>query len=75
MKRALLAAVLVLVLVPTAALADTFLDFGILAGAAGTISYTGGSAPLVGSGITVSNITGVNTPANAGRHCSFRMLC
>ncbi len=66
MKRVLLAAALVLVLVPTAALADTFLDFGILAGAAGTISYAGGSAPLVGSGITVSNITGVNTPGHPG---------
>jgi hypothetical protein len=35
-------------------------------GAAGSINYAGGSSALVGSGITVSQIVGVNTPASTG---------
>ncbi len=46
------------------------LDFGITAVAPGSISYSGsgvpGDAPLVGSQIQVTNITGVNTPSNPG---------
>ncbi len=66
MKRAVLTAAVVLLLAPPLVLGDSFLDFGMLPGAAGTISYVGGSAPLVGSGITVSNVTGVGTPLNPG---------
>ncbi len=66
MKKAVLIAAVVLLLAPPVVLADSFIDFGILAGAPGTISYAGGSAPLVGSGIAVSNVVGVGTPANPG---------
>ena len=44
--------------------AGPILDFGVTAKAKGTISYTGGSAPLVGAGISVANIVGLDTPAH-----------
>jgi hypothetical protein len=40
------------------------LDFGVVAPTGGTISYAGGATPLMGSGITVDNVVGLNTPAN-----------
>lgn len=45
--------------------ANAILDF-LIPGGTGTISYAGGSNPLVGSGIGVSQVTGINTPQNAG---------
>ena len=53
---------LLAVLVPSAAMADAFLDFGVIAPTAGSISYAGGAAPMVGSGIQVDNVIGLNTP-------------
>ncbi len=47
------------------ALADYTLDFSVPAlSQFGTISYAGGTAPLVGSGITVSDLTSISSPAN-----------
>jgi hypothetical protein len=47
------------------ALADYQLDFTIPSFAAGSISYAGGSAPLVGSGIAVSSVASANAPLNS----------
>jgi len=41
------------------------LDFGINAPTAGSISYAGFTAPLVGSGIDVDTVTGLGTTFNA----------
>jgi len=46
------------------ALADYQLDFTIPAFASGSVSYAGGSSPLVGTGITVSSIDGLNGALN-----------
>lgn len=40
------------------------IDFGALIVDAGTISYAGGSAPLVGTGIPVQRVDGFGTPEN-----------
>jgi hypothetical protein len=42
------------------------LDFGVVAPTAGTISYAGDVAPLVGTDITVDLVSGIDTPANGG---------
>jgi hypothetical protein len=47
------------------ALADYQLDFTIPSFAAGTISYAGGSNPLVGAGISVSSLNGMNGAQNS----------
>lgn len=39
----------------------TELDFGIMAPTSGSISYAGGMAPLVGTGIGVDNVVGLDT--------------
>jgi hypothetical protein len=51
-------------LLPCLAKADQALDFGVLAPQPKTakISYAGGVNPLVGSGITVKNVVGIDTP-------------
>lgn len=46
--------------------AAPIIDMGIVTPTAGTISYAGGSAPLVGSGISVDNVVGLDTPSNDG---------
>jgi hypothetical protein len=61
---ALVATLLAFVASPAAAVPT--LDFGIVAPTLGSISYAGGSAPLVGTNITVDVLTGVDTPSNAG---------
>jgi hypothetical protein len=52
------------------------LDFGIKSPTTGSLSYTGGSAALVGSGIDVDDVVGLGTPANANviSTCSFCTL-
>ena len=56
-----------LVAVAGAARAEIFINFNVPpSGAAGSISYAGGTSALVGSGITISDIIGVNTPSYAG---------
>ncbi len=57
---------LVLSLFPVPALAVPMLDFGVVAPTVGSISYAGGAAPLVGSGISVDNVVGLDTPSNDG---------
>jgi PEP-CTERM motif len=46
--------------------AAAILDFAIAAPTPGTLSYAGGVAPLVGTGIQVDNVTGLDTPLNDG---------
>jgi len=41
------------------------LDFNISTPTPGTLSYAGGSAPLIGSGIEVDNVVGLGTPSNS----------
>ena len=52
--------------VPTAAMAAIVLDFGIVAPTSGSISFAGGTSPLVGAGIDVNNVVGTGTPNNDG---------
>jgi hypothetical protein len=59
-------AMLGLSLSPGPALADALLDFNVAAPTTGSISYAGGVAPLVGSGISVDSVVGIGTPANDG---------
>jgi|CXWL01.1.fsa_nt_gi hypothetical protein len=51
-------------LVAPAAMAVS-LDFNIGAPTVGTVSYAGGSAALIGTGIEVDNVVGLSTPANS----------
>ena len=41
------------------------LDFGVIAPTPGSINYAGGAAPLVGTGIEVDNLVGLDTPLNS----------
>jgi len=68
MKRVVLLLALAFLLAPMVALADAvpMLDFGITAPTAGTISYDGNGGPLIGSGISVDSVVGLNTPLNSG---------
>jgi hypothetical protein len=59
-----LALLCLVMLAPGWALAESIIDYGMVSPTAGTISYAGGSAPLVGSGIQVDNVVGLATPAN-----------
>jgi len=56
----------ILVLITTATNAASVLDFGIEAPTLGTISFAGGAAPLIGTGIDVDTIVGDPTPLNSG---------
>jgi hypothetical protein len=60
---ALLAGTLLLSVTPAQA-DDTLISFIGVSG--GTISYAGGTAPLVGTGIPVSSVFSTNTPSNDG---------
>ncbi len=42
------------------------IDFNVAVPTAGTISYGGGPSPLVGSGISVDTVVGLDTPLNDG---------
>jgi hypothetical protein len=48
--------------------ATPLLDFGVIAPqpSSSTISYAGGTAPLVGTDIVVSTVVGIDTPLNDG---------
>jgi hypothetical protein len=48
------------------AFAQAELDFGLGPLPAGTVSYAGGSTPLVGTNIAVNDVTGIFTPSNNG---------
>ncbi len=63
MKRSWLIAVLLLSLLPAAALGDPVLDFNIVPSASAVIQYSGGATdPLTGEDLTVGTITGMLTP-------------
>ena len=63
------ATILVFCLGAPPARADALIDFGTgSAGKGGTISYAGGTSALVGSGIRIGVVTGVDTPLNADAH-------
>lgn len=67
MRKMTTTLVLVLLALAGAAQGEIFINFNVPpSGAAGSISYAGGSSALVGSGITISDIIGVNTPAYSG---------
>ena len=58
--------------IQSAARADILLDFNIASPTSGTISYAGGNAPLIGSGISVDSVVGLNTAPlnnNVVRNC------
>ncbi len=57
--------VLSLLVFTTPVQATPVLDFNIAPPTPGSISYGGGSNPLVGTGIEVDTITGLDTPANS----------
>ena len=59
-----LIAVLGLSLSPLPAHAIPILDFFVVGG--GTISYGGGTTPLVGTGVQALSVVGTGTPSNAG---------
>lgn len=50
---------LALALCAAPAMADSTLDFGVIVPTPGTISFAGGSNPLVGTNIQVDNVTGL----------------
>ena len=53
----------------SSARADALIDFGTgSAGKGGTISFAGGVSPLVGTGIRIGVVTGVDTPVNENSH-------
>jgi hypothetical protein len=54
------------------AMATPTLDFGVIAPTTGSISYAGGAAPLVGTNISVDNVTGLDTVLN--NNVSFNLL-
>jgi hypothetical protein len=49
-----------------AASAPPVLDFGMVAPTPGTLSYSGGINPLVGTNIEVDEVVGLSTPSNDG---------
>jgi hypothetical protein len=58
---------LALLTVASGAQASSVLDFTIPGGQGGaSVSYAGGSSPLVGSNLKVSDVSGGGTPANSG---------
>jgi len=65
-RLVILIAALSLSLLPVPAFADPIIDFNVIAPATGTISYSGGVSPLVGSQISVNNVVGIGTLANDG---------
>jgi hypothetical protein len=74
-NRAVYATLLYALLQPVPAISAS-LDFGIKSPTTGSLSYGGGSAALVGSGIDVDDVVGLGTPANANvfSTCSFCTL-
>jgi hypothetical protein len=66
LKRLLWVAALTFFLVPVVSLANAILDFHIVAPTSGSISYAGGAAPLVGTGMDVDSLVGLGTPLKNG---------
>ena len=68
MKRVVLLLALAFLLAPMMALADTvpLLDFVVAPSAGASITYDGQGGPLVGQGISIVSVEGINTPFNSG---------
>jgi len=67
-RKSVLLVALAILVVPSALLADAFLDFNIQIPTTGVIYFNGGiGTPLNGSHISVKSITGISTPANSGQ--------
>jgi hypothetical protein len=68
MKRVVLLLALAFLLAPMVALADTvpLLDFAIAPSTGASITYDGQGGPLVGQGISIVSVEGINTPLNDG---------
>ena len=59
--------ILALCVSASAAWADPIIDFGTgSAGAGGTLSYAGGSSPMVGANVPIGFLIGLDTPVNDG---------
>ena len=65
LSKILLLSVLSIFLVAGSAMATPMLDFNIGSPTAGIISYAGGASPLVGTGIEVDTVVGLDTFLNA----------
>ena len=53
----------------SSARADALIDFGTgSTGKGGTISFAGGVSPLVGTGIRIGVVSGIDTPVNQDSH-------
>jgi hypothetical protein len=66
--RIVIGLVVVLACVSPPAQASTILDFQGLAAGGGTIAFSGGAAPLVGTNIPIVTLGGIETPLNAGNY-------
>ena len=68
MKRVVLLLALAFLLAPMVALADgvPMLDFTVAPSTDASISYDGNNGPLVGQGIQIVSVEGINTPFNSG---------
>jgi len=68
MKRVVLLLALAFLLAPMVALADSvvMLDFTVAPSTTASISYDGNGGPLVGQGISITSVEGINTPLNSG---------
>lgn len=63
-KTCIAAAVVVATFGGGSAQAMTQIDFGIIAPTTGVISYAGSATPLIGTGIEIDEVVGLNTPLN-----------
>jgi|GEM_PF-1621704 hypothetical protein len=66
LRRFFLISMALCMLIPVTAVADGLIDFTIPTSTAGSLSYSGGSNSLIGSGITVSGVLGVLSPSRSG---------
>ena len=68
MKRVVLLLALAFLLAPMVALADgvPLLDFTVAPSTGASITYDGQGGPLVGQGISIVSVEGINTPLNDG---------
>jgi hypothetical protein len=65
-RRPLYATTLLFVLLQPVQAISSSLDFGIKSPTTGSLSFAGGSAPLIGSNIDVDDVIGLSTPGNPG---------
>jgi len=67
LKRTLLLLGMVVWLVPARGMASGILDFGVTGPpSGGTVSYAGGTNPLLGTNVGIYDVCGIGTPLNNG---------